>query len=1021
MSASVKAKTYPVPTEQLDRRTSFSKTYAVGPGRYEAYQSAIQIHAVHGDDRQEIDARFHESDGCFISAGPVITVTCAAIARVNFLTLSDRKQHDLSLDLEGAQPVKPVVPEPEKISAENPAERSFLAALYKAQGTLELREIYPGVTLRCHTDGQLANIFTFASPEAVREIALRLSPGKLRAEINKDQSITLSDEAGETVYTICPPALYDAAGNEGDVKVSLKETDDADNTNNKDNTNNTDNTLRICYTPDPAFTRSAVYPVTLDPVIRTETVSSSVVDTFVSSTSPAANYSTHERIYASVNGDLIRHGFLRFTSLPELGSNHFMTGAKIVLHSTIQPAETTAIYAREITESWVPSSVTYNAMPAWNTQVIQDYTVLYSDQQYTGSVQFDVTALARKWYHGTNYGVALTACEMRPCTGAFYSADSSVNGKPYLQIGYASLAGLEDYLTYDAVSAGRAGTGQVSLVNGNLIFLHQDTAMNGAGMPVSVTHVYNSCDADADPFGCGYGWRTNFHQTLHKEYLDDKVYYVYTDGDGTEHWFKPTTAAAVKYRDESGLSMELVPGTSSVTIRDKGDGIMTFPVISATPTASDPVTGKVLISSIADACGNTITVSAAGMKISRITDSAGRITSFTYSDGLLSRIKTPWHTNSACIAFTYTDSCLTAIRYEDLNGSGVRNSSSYTYSTSGGMTHRLLTRAAGPEGIIADLTYGNTGVVSGLPHVVLTAKCWDGISTIAANTSYEYGPDLCLVKDEITNNTLRYHFNDNGNCTGVDDGLGYAVFAEYDQSGANADAPVNHATSASRIQRVVNNLLADGLLCKTSGSAWTKHGTGTIEQVYNGSGFGRYERKFTVANGNTLYLRQTVSVTAGKTYTLSGFAQSLGAKAFLRVTAGEETRETFLSIPVEKTGSETQTELERTQVTFKVPSGISSITCDMVCQGTEGGMVAWWDSVQLEEGETANHVNLVENSRMNRTGSSGLPDCWIADSGSAGYLSWQNRSGCAVTMPAGLPGNALHVAGRWDRTIRAYQ
>ncbi|MCQ2457700.1 MAG: hypothetical protein MJ142_03085 [Clostridia bacterium] len=183
------------------------------------------------------------------------------------------------------------------------------------------------------------------------------------------------------------------------------------------------------------------------------------------------------------------------------------------------------------------------------------------------------------------------------------------------------------------------------------------------------------------------------------------------------------------------------------------------------------------------------------------------------------------------------------------------------------MTHRLLTRAKGPEEIIADFTYGNTDTAdgSGLQHVVLTAKCWDGISTIASNTSYEYGPDLCLVKDEITGNTLRYHFNDNGNCTGVDDGLGYAVFAEYDQSGANADAPVNYVTSASRIQRVVNNLLADGLLCKTAGSAWTKHGTGTIEQMYNGSGFGRYERKFTVANGNTLFLSQTVSVTAKKT------------------------------------------------------------------------------------------------------------------------------------------------------------
>ncbi len=79
-----------------------------------------------------------------------------------------------------------------------------------------------------------------------------------------------------------------------------------------------------------------------------------------------------------------------------------------------------------------------------------------------------------------------------------------------------SLAGLESYLTYDHQSAGLAGTGSVSLVNGSLIFAHADTAMNGNRLPVSVTHYYNSCDSNEDEFGMGYGWRTSLHQTLYK-------------------------------------------------------------------------------------------------------------------------------------------------------------------------------------------------------------------------------------------------------------------------------------------------------------------------------------------------------------------------------------------------------------------------------------------------------------------------------------------------------------------------
>ena len=36
----------------------------------------------------------------------------------------------------------------------------------------------------------------------------------------------------------------------------------------------------------------------------------------------------------------------------------------------------------------------------------------------------------------------------------------------------------------------------------------------------------------------GYGWRSSLHQTLHKVLYNGEVEFVYTDGDGTEHFFK---------------------------------------------------------------------------------------------------------------------------------------------------------------------------------------------------------------------------------------------------------------------------------------------------------------------------------------------------------------------------------------------------------------------------------------------------------------------------------------------------
>ena len=108
----------------------------------------------------------------------------------------------------------------------------------------------------------------------------------------------------------------------------------------------------------------------------------------------------------------------------------------------------------------------------------------------------------------------------------------------------------------------------------------------------------------------GYGWRTSLHQTLHKVLYNGEVEFVYTDGDGTEHFFKKNKNDQKKYSDQSGLSLTLEVGDENITITDKGDNVMTFPLVSDTPTEDAPETAKVLIQKIQDAVGNEVTVTA---------------------------------------------------------------------------------------------------------------------------------------------------------------------------------------------------------------------------------------------------------------------------------------------------------------------------------------------------------------------------------------------------------------------------
>ena len=123
-----------------------------------------------------------------------------------------------------------------------------------------------------------------------------------------------------------------------------------------------------------------------------------------------------------------------------------------------------------------------------------------------------------------------------------------------------------------------------------------------------------------------------------------------------------------KCSDQSGLSLTLEVGDENITITDKGDNVMTFPLVSDTPTEDAPETAKVLIQKIQDAVGNEVTVTALAdspLKIASVTDGADRVTTLHYTDGRCDRIQTPWQDAKNCVRFKYENGALVKILHED--------------------------------------------------------------------------------------------------------------------------------------------------------------------------------------------------------------------------------------------------------------------------------------------------------------------------------------------------------------------
>ena len=305
----------------------------------------------------------------------------------------------------------------------------------------------------------------------------------------------------------------------------------------------------------------------------------------------------------------------------------------------------------------------------------------------------------------------------------------------------------------------------------------------------------------------------------------------------------------------------------------------------------------------------------------------------------------------------------------------------------------------------------------------------NGTTLTAANVSYTYGNHMALVKDEISGKTLRYHFNDDGNQVSVDDELGYAMYTRYDRTDDNANAPINHATERSRMQRVVRNLLLDPM-CEENSSVWEKSSTGTITRDQSTRQFGLVSYRLTIWSSDCVYVRQAVTLTPGKSYTLSGYVRSGGPRGVMRVayTVGNETF-TLDSEPGKVWEKTDNMPYERVSVSFTLlenaePKVYCMAYCDMQ-NGFAGGN-CWFDAMQLEEGLTLNHFNMVQNSDFSVTGTDGKPKAWTIGKNDASYVEVLPLDALKDEFHA--PDCLKHdntqkirLAGRYDRTVTYYQ
>ena len=970
--------------EDRSKRTRMSKIFHLGRNLHQAVLFADPVHY-----RDQTTGQWQEIDNTLIprtdAAGHTfLTNRANDELNVEFhdttdaatVLLQDEQHHLLAWKLADAQEIAPVrVDRPCLEHNDCDLRRDVLAHI---EDEVLYAAIFPGVDLRCRIQGlSFKDELVFHALESVRPVTFVLAAPGLHPVLRENGDIdwlASDDSVNSAVFTLPKPFLKDQQPEHatGAVAVALEPMEE--------------DLWRLTMTLDEAWLQEAQFPVVLDPAVITRKHATSIEDNFITSKKP-----TTVQPYAG-NGMTVSYNssnwgtskaFIKFlgTGLPQIDSSYYVTKAFFSVMTKSKPTTAASVYLKEVLGDWSSQTLTYQNAPALNDMPL-DYTYMSATNTW---YTYDISNLVRKWYSGVNYGIALEATTSTYLE--LYTSDASY--KPYVTINYVSLAGLEDYLVYEDQSVGRAGTGHVSLYNGNLIFERQDTSCGGSRMPVSISHVYNSCYRNVTAFGAGAGWKMNIQQTLHKETLTDSAgsttYYVYMDEDGTRHHFKQISG---EWKDQSGKEMKLTLSGSSATLTDKGHNTWVFDL----PTAefNENYANAKLLKRMTDACGNTMTVTANGCVVDSVQDGVGRATGFYNRDGRVDTIMAPGYTESGYCGFSY-DANGRMVQVWELAGQPGSEEMHYTYDGNG-----LLTSVTNCDGVKVTYEYYTTREPFRVKRVRVT-----GGDIVTCDRTYDYRDCLTVVTDNLSGKQLFYHFNDFGNCVSVNDQLGYACFAKY------SDAyPVNHPESISKLQRSVVNLLQNHNFEDESAWGFTNGNTAVNSVGYatDAPHWGTRCVKGVVNDGTRVDMQQWVPLECGKTYTLSYYAKCTGAMCvWLETYNGMEGWKVFEKPPVQQTAA-----YQRYQNSFMVPG--TSGTCNMYIGLRMGGGngTAWVDNVQLEEGPVANRYNLLINGDF--TFNAGAhPTGW--NKNSSNTASDVVYTSCTGTKPAGLSANTMRLYG----------
>ncbi|MEG1497407.1 MAG: DNRLRE domain-containing protein, partial [Clostridiales bacterium] len=864
---------------------------------------------------------------------------------------------------------------------------------------------------------------------------------------------------GNTVFRMLPLVMIDSVLEaSGDIEVTLETI--------KDNKNNHQYLLTV--TPNRAWLDAPerVYPIEIDPSIATTQSPGVVMDTYISSDNP--NYSDYYSwgwLKVGTNGSTVNRSMMAFNLPGDIKGSDRIVNAKLGLYpylgansnlfNELESSKAAPIIeAHEITTFWNDTTVSWNNPPSIDEKIL-DYDIIKAKDGQTANrwYTWDITQLVDKWYmEGHSYGVMFKYSNnysQSMAVASFISANGSpIGASPLMNITYLNMIGLEDYWTYHSQDAGIAGKGYVNDFTGALTSITNDVSLDSEKIPMSIDHIFSSYNAGISQtsLDVGKGFMLSIQERITYKNVGGKDNYVYTDGDGTQHYF--TMGSDGVWRDDSGLEYTLYVGSPECIITDKKDNKRFF----------DSNTQSLI--RIQDNHGNIIYINHdINNRIIDMNDESGRTISFKCDDGnfpnRLTRIILPdgqqinygyisrqWYPNA-------TDAqvgCLDRITFpgtSEVNTvtAGSPNYAWFRYSPDGCLNEMI----DGPKNmkVTYEISWNNnmrrvnSYSIQNTDNVVSNKYLID-----YKNYLTKYTEDTPKIDGKSRYEI--YSFNTKGQTISAVDQDGNAIFTSMGIAGGAK----NKVTFASKTQRTITNLLKNHDF--ENGTAYydttsQKAQSDAISSDTDYAFIGNNKLKIFKSNTNSINTAasQTVSVPGGACYTFSAhiktgsFSTASGSSsggtsgryggAFLKLEGGNKTQ--IKDKIVNTTG------YIRHEVTIDLTNTSGTISLKASCGINGEAGTVYFDSLQLEKSECANRYNLIEDGDFETESNSiwvptniggsnppGINDGWVGSvvhSGNTAYQLYGNpklaKKICNTIPVQGKNGEGI-VYGVWIKS-----